>query len=272
MNGPGAGRRDDLREKSVLDRENGPALNDIYRPMWVGHWWKHHPDREDMERRAFLKRAGLLTAGGMTGVGSASAQRDTSLEVGMYTEDGEYYFDPVGLHVEPGETVTWINESGAHTTTSYSPENPSASVRRIPDGADPWHSQTFTESGATFEYTFEVEGTYEYYCVPHKTLGMVGRIICGEPGGIGEEEPIPDGTATGEVPSSDVIVEQGSVAYPYTAASAVGTNGVLRSVGLFGVIGVGAVAFYHLFNSSGEQTTVGSDGWRRENDLEDLDE
>lgn len=211
----------------------------------------------------------MLTAGSTTVVGTASAQTDTSLDIGMYTEDGEYFFDPVGLYVEPGDTVTWINESGAHTTTSYSPGNPSASVRRIPEEAEPWHSGTFVESGATFEYTFEIEGTYEFYCVPHKTLGMVGRIVCGEPGGIGEEKPIPDGTATGDVPPSDVIVEQKSVAYPYTASAAVGNDSLIRTVGVFGTIGIGAVAFYHLFNSSGEGARVGSAPWRQENDLSD---
>lgn len=227
------------------------------------------PPERHMDRRDFIKRSGLLTVGSVGVVGTATAQTGETLDVGMYTEEGEYYFDPVGLHVEPGETVTWINESGAHTTTSYSPENPGASVRRIPNEAEPWHSPTFVESGATFEYTFEVPGTYEYYCVPHKTLGMVGRIVCGEPGGIGEEQPIPDGTATGQVPPSDVIVEQGSVPYPYTPSAAGGNNALVRSAGLFGLIGVGAVAFYHLVNSSGEGSAVGSAEWRSEMGLEE---
>lgn len=222
-----------------------------------------------MDRREFIKRSGLLTAANMSIVGTASAQSGSSLEVGMYTEDSEYYFDPVGLHVKPGDTVTWVNESGAHTTTAYSPANPSASVRRIPEGAESWNSGILTESGATFEYTFEEEGTYEYYCVPHKTLGMVGRIVCGEPGGIGEQNPIPDGTATGEVPPSDVIVNQGSLPYPYTPEAAVENNTIVRTAGFFGLIGVGAVTFYHLVNSSGEGPRVGSSAWRREHNIMD---
>lgn len=222
-----------------------------------------------MNRRAFIRAAGgLATAGGM--LGSVAAQDGTVHEIGMYTEGGEYYFDPVGLFVEPGETVRWINESGAHTTTAYHPDNPRASVRRIPDGAEPWDSGVLTQIGATFEYTFEVEGTYEYYCVPHKTIGMVGRIVCGEPGGIGEEESIPDGVKTGTVPGSDVIVEQGSVPYPYTPESGgAGGDVLVRTVGIFGSVGLAGVASYHLLNSSGESARVGSAAWREENHLPD---
>ena len=39
-------------------------------------------------------------------------------------------------------------------------------------------------------------------------MGMSGRIVVGEPGGPAEPSPIPDG----EVPDSEVIVEQGVVA------------------------------------------------------------
>ncbi|USZ68337.1 plastocyanin/azurin family copper-binding protein [Halorussus salilacus] len=131
------------------------------------------------------------------------------VEVAMITEGSEYYFDPIGLAVEPGTTVTFVNESGAHSSTAYAEGNGGAEVTRIPEDAEPWDSETISEEGATFEHTFEVEGTYDYFCIPHKTLGMVGRIVVGEPGGPGEEGMPPDG----EVPDSDTIVEEGSVSY-----------------------------------------------------------
>jgi hypothetical protein len=37
------------------------------------------------------------------------------------------------------------------------------------------------EAGATFEHTFETEGVYHYYCIPHESLGMLGSVIVGEP-------------------------------------------------------------------------------------------
>ena len=129
--------------------------------------------------------------------------------VSMTSEGSEFYFDPIGLFVEPGTTVTWTNESGAHSSTAYQEGNGPAEVTRIPEGAEAWDSGTLSEQGATFEHTFETTGTYDYYCIPHKTLGMVGRIVVGEPGGPAEGSMPPDG----DVPESSTIVEQGSVSY-----------------------------------------------------------
>lgn len=129
--------------------------------------------------------------------------------VAMITEDDQYYFDPIGLAVEPGTTVEWVNEAGAHSSTAYAEGNGGAEVRRIPEDAEAWNSETLSDEGATFSYTFEVEGTYDYFCMPHKTLEMVGRVVCGEPGGPAEGDMPPDG----DVPESQTIVDEGSISY-----------------------------------------------------------
>lgn len=129
--------------------------------------------------------------------------------VAMETEESQYYFDPIGLFVEPGQTVTWRNESGSHSSTAYQEGNGPAEQTRIPDGAEAWDSGTLSEEGATFEHTFETTGTYDYFCIPHKSLGMVGRIVVGEPGGPAEGSMPPDG----DVPDSATIVDQGQVSY-----------------------------------------------------------
>ena len=126
--------------------------------------------------------------------------------VGMYTE---LYFDPVGLHVEPGETVSFELVSGAHSATAYDPSNPNALDRRVPEGAPAWDTGTFGDVGAFRNVTFETEGTHDYYCIPHKMVGMVGRIVVGEPGGPATESANPDL----ELPASTRIVEEGSVAW-----------------------------------------------------------
>jgi plastocyanin len=123
----------------------------------------------------------------------------------MLTDGSDFLFDPIGLFVEQGETITWTLESGSHSATSYTEDNPQASANRIPDDAESWNSGTLSEQGAEFTYTFEVPGTYDYYCIPHKTLGMVGRIVCQEPSGV-EGDP-PDGP----VPAAQRIVDQGAV-------------------------------------------------------------
>jgi hypothetical protein len=31
-------------------------------------------------------------------------------------------------------------------------------------------------SGGTFSFTFEEPGTYDYFCIPHESLGMIGSV------------------------------------------------------------------------------------------------
>jgi plastocyanin len=181
-----------------------------------------------MKRRQILKTAGILATGGVTslagcssGNGNGGGGESTTTETGetggsgdsstvmMVTEGSEYYFDPIGLFVESGETVTFEIQSGSHSATAYKEGTSSASVTRIPDGAETFNSETLSEQGATYEHTFETTGTYDYFCIPHKSLGMVARIVVGEPSGPAEGSMPPDG----DVPESQTIVDQGSVSY-----------------------------------------------------------
>jgi len=165
-----------------------------------------------MRRRTVLRTAGgLATAGAATiagcGGGDGGTTDTPANPVEMITKGTTYYFDPIGLYVEPGETVTFRIESGNHSATAYTRSNPQSDERRVPEGADGWNSETLRRG--SFSHTFEAEGTHDYYCIPHKRLAMVGRIVVGSPGGPAEETPIPDGA----VPESDRIVEEGAVSY-----------------------------------------------------------
>lgn len=99
------------------------------------------------------------------------------------TPDGSHvWFDPVGILVQPGQTIRWTNRDpgNSHTVTSYDPslfERP----RRIPEGATPWNSD-YLLPDESFSLTLGVPGVYDYFCVPHEHAGMVGRIIVGTPG------------------------------------------------------------------------------------------
>lgn len=115
----------------------------------------------------------------------------------------DFVFSPIGLHVEPGTTVTFRIVEGVHSSTAYHPAN--GDSPRIPEAAEPWNSGTFAMG--TYEHAFEVHGTYDYYCIPHRPYGMVGRIVCGSPGGPAEGSTPPDG----RVPESGRIVSEGSV-------------------------------------------------------------
>ena len=86
-------------------------------------------------------------------------------EVTVRMEDN--FFDPANITVEPGTTVTWVQSgNNPHTTTSY-------------DGL--WDSGMIEGgSGGTFSFTFEEPGTFDYFCIPHESLGMIGRASCRE--------------------------------------------------------------------------------------------
>lgn len=100
-------------------------------------------------------------------------------DVAMLTDDSGHHFEPHVVWVENGGTVTWTNESGSHTTTAYHPQFDKP--LRIPDDAEPWDSGMFSEEGATFEWTFDVDGVYDYFCIPHEFRAMVGTVIVGDP-------------------------------------------------------------------------------------------
>jgi plastocyanin len=109
------------------------------------------------------------------------------VEVRMITSvDGaQVHFDPVGVHIRPGDTVRWIQVNGYHSVAAYHPANGHREPR-IPDNAEPWDSDIllaqYPTQGSTFERRFTVEGVYDYFCQPHEAAGMVGRIVVGKPG------------------------------------------------------------------------------------------
>ncbi|WP_262174573.1 plastocyanin/azurin family copper-binding protein [Haloarcula laminariae] len=170
-----------------------------------------------MKRRDILKTAGVLSTGGAVGLAGCSSSGDGEGStdspppntVLMITEGGDYYFDPIGQFVETGETITFEIQSGRHSATAYHEEITSASVTRIPEGASTFNSGTMSNAGATYKHTFDTAGTYDYFCIPHKSVGMVGRIVVGEPGGPAEGSMPPDGS----VPEGQSIVDQGSISY-----------------------------------------------------------
>lgn len=171
---------------------------------------RHH------SRRQFLGIVGASTVASTGFAQSANAQETPIVEM------GNNYFDPIGLRVDPGTTVQFELTAGAHSATAY--------ADRIPEGASAFDSGTISDG--SFEYTFETPGTYDYYCIPHKSIGMVGRIVVGSPGGPAEEGSIPDG----EVPSSEAIVEQGTVAYGSSSDRSGNTGGGMMGRGGSGMM------------------------------------
>jgi plastocyanin len=91
------------------------------------------------------------------------------------------WFDPVGVLVEPGQTIRWTNRNpgNSHTSTAYNPQNFDRPLR-MPAAAEAWNSD-YLLPDESFSVTLTVPGVYDYYCVPHEHAGMVGRIVVGAP-------------------------------------------------------------------------------------------
>ncbi|MFB6157631.1 MAG: plastocyanin/azurin family copper-binding protein [Haloferacaceae archaeon] len=107
---------------------------------------------------------------------------------------GRYVFSPAVVWVEEGASITWTIEDAAHSVTAYHADN-GGRATRIPAGAEPFDSGTL-DPGTTFEHTFGTAGVYNYLCVPHEGLGMVGLVVVGEPKG-GPGTTPPDDVSTG---------------------------------------------------------------------------
>jgi len=80
---------------------------------------------------------------------------------------GSLRFDPAEVTVSTGATVEWVWESDFHTVT----------VESQPEGAN-WNGtgEETHDEGYTHVHTFSTAGTYEYFCQPHRSQGMVGTL------------------------------------------------------------------------------------------------
>jgi plastocyanin len=115
-------------------------------------------------------------------LGMALAGIACSGSAGTVTMQGRE-FAPRGATVKVGEKVTWTNESEeVHTVTAYEDSLSGSASYWASGGAlsedaareDP--GEGFIPAGDTFEFSFEVPGTYRYFCIPHEDAGMVGTI------------------------------------------------------------------------------------------------
>lgn len=89
----------------------------------------------------------------------------------------ELTFAPDTVHVESGQTVRWENSSViVHTVTADPAEASLKESVVLPDGAAPFDSGTLDQD-ESFEHTFEVPGTYRYFCIPHEGTKMYGTVV-----------------------------------------------------------------------------------------------
>ena len=111
------------------------------------------------------------------------AEVDTSeCDVIIGIDDTGLAYDKPYVEVEVGATVCWIwnDESMAHNVAQIAMEG---DTTRYMSGVYSGESMKSVD----FRYTFDVDQTFNYICVPHATSGMAGQIVVGE-GSIVEPE------------------------------------------------------------------------------------
>lgn len=113
----------------------------------------------------------------VTFVATAAPALATDYEVKMGSDSGLLVFEPANLTVEPGDTVTWVNNKMA-------PHNVVFDKNQVPDKSSDLaksisHDQLTFAPGENYSTTFTADmptGEYGYYCSPHRGAGMVGKI------------------------------------------------------------------------------------------------
>jgi plastocyanin len=150
---------------------------------------------KSLTRRSFL--AAGAAAAGAAAAGEAGAQADT---VTIDMTDG-LVFDPDSTAVTPGTTVVWENVgSVGHSVTAYEDGIPDEAAYFASGGLDSeraarnaYPQQGDVPGGESYEHTFDVEGSYEYFCIPHESVGMVASLeVTTNPDEGGFESILPD--------------------------------------------------------------------------------
>jgi plastocyanin len=155
-----------------------------------------------LQRRQAIRSTGAVIAGAtLAGCGGSAPSGGDSPDDGTPTDGSsgsgggttvemtdKLAFEPVTVTIAVGETVTWDNVGSlGHSVTAYEEELPNGAAYFASGGfeseaaAQDAYIPGDRESGdipggETYEHTFETAGTYEYFCIPHETTGMVGTV------------------------------------------------------------------------------------------------
>ncbi|MFB6119546.1 MAG: plastocyanin/azurin family copper-binding protein [Halobacteriaceae archaeon] len=143
----------------------------------------------DPSGTAPAQQSGTTTAGnGTTGTQTTGNQTTTTsgggggggggqtVTVNVSTESNDLVFQPgtsEPLYITPGTTVEFVWKGNL-------PHN--IVVDSQPEGASWSGHETLETAPFTYTHTFETLGTYDYYCRPHRSQGMVGTIVVNETG------------------------------------------------------------------------------------------
>ena len=102
-------------------------------------------------------------------IANVSFAEDTTVEMLNKLDKRTMVFSQEIVRIDPGDTVFWKATDPGHNVEFISKNG-------VPDGVEKFKSKV----GKDTEFTFTIPGIYAYWCVPHKTLGMIGVVIVGD--------------------------------------------------------------------------------------------
>jgi plastocyanin len=86
-------------------------------------------------------------------------------------------YEPAKVTIKTGQTIEWVNTGKSIHSVTLVPDD----AQKPKDASEPKGAKTFDSGfmspGAKFSHTFEVPGTYHYFCIPHEKAGMVGVVV-----------------------------------------------------------------------------------------------
>ena len=94
---------------------------------------------------------------------------DTIVEMLNKLEKRNMVFSQEIVRINSGDTVFWEATDKGHNVEFISKNG-------VPEGVEKFKSKINKDT----EYTFTIPGIYAYWCVPHKTMGMIGFVIVGD--------------------------------------------------------------------------------------------
>jgi len=102
-------------------------------------------------------------------IANVSLAEDATVEMLDKLDKRKMVFNQEIVRINPGDTVFWKATDRGHNVEFISKNG-------VPDGVEKFKSKV----GKDTEFTFTIPGIYAYWCVPHKTLGMIGFVIVGD--------------------------------------------------------------------------------------------
>jgi plastocyanin len=129
------------------------------------------------KRLALTLVAVVLVVGSFfVSVAPASA---AELTVKMGSDSGMLVFEPSTVSVKPGDTVKWV-------VNKVPPHNVQFDDKQVPGQdkalAKALSHQALEMAGSSFSVTIPKDapaGEYTYFCAPHRSAGMVGKVVVG---------------------------------------------------------------------------------------------